>query len=167
MLLKPKTLFGITAVIALAFFAPRVGFAQSADLQVNERSLTTIESLFARMESGKTSDDKDKVADEFESRLSAYAKSMMDSFATAMKQTEMFAKSQGKEGNVGSLKAFEDLAVKHENRMKQLDGRGQKLAPRSGVLTVPEEGAARAWTMLKGIGDFIISPAEAAIAASV
>lgn len=37
------------------------------------------------------------------------------------------ARTQGKEGGGGLLKPFEDLAVKHEQRMKQLDTRAQKI----------------------------------------
>jgi hypothetical protein len=138
--------------------------AESA-LQGNDRQLTSIEALFTQIESAKTDADRDKHADDLEARLAAYAKAMVGSFDAAIKQAELAAKSAGKEGSTEPLKAFEDQAVKHENALKQLDNRGQKLLPKSGSISEPAKGGKLA---LGGtIGDFFISPAEAAIALSV
>lgn len=94
-------------------------------LQDNDRQLASIEQLFTRIEAAKLITDN--YADELSVPLAAYAKAMMESFDTAIKQAELAARSQGKEGSTALLKPFEDLAVKHENRMKQLDGRAQKI----------------------------------------
>ncbi|MBI2174675.1 MAG: hypothetical protein HYU33_05725 [Candidatus Omnitrophica bacterium] len=94
-------------------------------LQDNDRQLASIEQLFTRIEAAKLITDN--YADELSVPLAAYAKAMMESFDTAIKQAELAAKSQGKEGSTALLKPFEDLAVKHENRMKQLDMRAQKI----------------------------------------
>lgn len=140
-------------------------------LQDHDRQLTSIEGLFARIEAAKTTADKDKHADELNNTLAAYAKAMMESFDTAMKQAERANKSRGKEGSTELLKSFEGLAVKHENRLKVLDERAQKIkAPaESSSTSEPVEGGrvARGWPMLEKISDFFISPAQAAIALSV
>lgn len=138
-------------------------------LQDIDRQLTSIEAVFTQIEVAKTDQDKDKYADDLERRLDAYAKAMLGSITTALKQAELSAMSRGKEGSTELLKSFEDLAKKHEDRLKQIDGRAQKMRPKSGSISELVGGGKVAldWPMLKKIGDFFISPAEAAIALSV
>jgi hypothetical protein len=140
-------------------------------LQGNDRQLVSIEQLFTRMEAAKVTADKEKYSDDLSDALAAYAKAIMESFDTANKQAELAAKSEGKGGSTALLKPFEDLAVKHENRLKQLDERAQKImgSPKSSSISEPAEGGrvAGGWPMLEKISDFFISPARAAIALSV
>jgi hypothetical protein len=137
---------------------------RSTGLQANNSQLTSIEALFTQIEAAKTDRDKDKLAGNLESRLATYAKAMVASFTTAIKQAQLAAKTRGKEGSVELLKTFEDLAVDHENRLKRLDDQGQKM--KSGSTSEPAEGGrvALGWRMLDKISDFFISPAQAAIA---
>ena len=100
----------------------------TTSLQARERELASIEQLFTRIEATKLPAEKEKLSDELSQPLDAYAKGMMESINTAMKQADLAAKSQGKQGNTGLLKPFEDLAVKHEQRMKKLDERAQKIS---------------------------------------
>jgi hypothetical protein len=140
-------------------------------LQDHDRQLTSIEALVTRIEAAKLTADKEKYSDDLSASLAAYAKAMMESFDTAMKQAELANKSQGKQGSTALLKPFEDLATQHENRMKKLDARAQKIkAPlKSSSTSEPAEGGkmARGWPMLEKISDFFISPAQAAIAITV
>lgn len=108
--------------------APRVGTAEfGTRLQASDRQLASIEQLFTQIEAAKLPAEKEKLFDELSQPLAAYAKGMMESFDTAMKQAELAAKSQGKQGSTRLVKPFEALAVKHEQRMKQLDERGEKI----------------------------------------
>lgn len=136
--------------------APQIG----SDLRANDRQLMSIEGLVRQIEAAKTSAAKDRLADTLETSVAAYARAMVASFNAAIKQAE--------QGNVESLKSFEEHATNHENRLKQLDERGQKMAPRSGLIQEPAKAgkAALGW-LLETIGDFLISPAQAAIALSV
>jgi hypothetical protein len=161
----------LSVSLGLTLVYAGVGLAQerNAALQENDKQLTTIEGLFKQVEAAKATDDKDKAADDLGSRLDAYAKAMVASFEAALKQAELAAKSQGKEGNTEQLKTFEDLAVKHENRLKQLDNRAKKMQPKSGSIWEPGKDGKTAFVrpVLQKIGEFFISPAEAAIALSV
>lgn len=146
-------------------------------LQARERQLTSIEQLFTRIEVSRLPAEKEKHADELDNILAAYAKGMIEDFDTAMKQAELAAKSQGKQGSIGLVKPFEDQAVKHEQSMKNLDARAQKLGrdiekgetKKSSSIAEPTEAAkvARGWPMLEKISNFLISPAHAAIAIPV
>jgi hypothetical protein len=97
----------------------------TAKLQESDKRLTSIEEGFTRMEALKTIGDK--FGDDLNEPLAAYARGMSESFDAAMKQAELAARSQGKDGSIASIKMFEDLAKKHESRLKQLDGKGQKI----------------------------------------
>ena len=99
----------------------------STSLQARERELASIEQLFTRIEAAKLPAEKEKLFNELSQPLDAYAKGMMESINTALKQAELAAKTQGKEGSTGLVKPFEDLAVKHEQRMKLLDARAEKI----------------------------------------
>jgi hypothetical protein len=138
-------------------------------LQENDKALTSIEGLFSQIEAAKTDGEKDKYADDLERRIQAYAKAMVAAFNAALKQAELANKSQDKQGSTEALKAFEDLAVKHEGQWKELDSRAKKAKPKSGSIWGPAlDGIpALGWKMLGQIGDFLISPAEAAIALQV
>lgn len=148
-------------------------------LLARERQLTSIEQLFTRIEVAKLPGEKEKLSDELSKPLAAYAKAMMEDFDTAMKQAELAAKSQGKEGSTALVKPFEDLAKQHEGRMKTLDARAQKIGgdiekgegetKKSSSIAEPTEATkvARGWPMLEKISNFLISPAHAAIAIPV
>jgi hypothetical protein len=139
-------------------------------LEDHDKQLTSIEALFTRIESAKLPADKEKHSDDLDAPLAAYAKAMMESFDTAVKQAELANKSQGKEGSTELLGNFENLAKKHESRLKQLDQRAKKImSPQSGSSSDPAGSAklARAWPMLEKVSDFFVSPARAAIALSV
>ena len=99
----------------------------STSLQARERELASIEQLFTRIEAAKLPGEKERLFNELSQPLDAYAKGMMESSNTTLKQAELAAKTQGKEGSTGLLKPFEDLAVKHELKMKTLDERAQKI----------------------------------------
>ena len=99
----------------------------STSLQARETELASIEQLFTRIEAAKLPAEKEKLFDELSQPLDAYAKGMMESVDTALKQAELAAKSQGKQGSTGLVKPLEDLAVKHEIRTKTLDERSQKI----------------------------------------
>lgn len=145
-------------------------------LQASDRQLASIEQLFTRIEAAKLPAEKEKLFNEISQPLDAYAKGMIENINTALKQAELGAKSQNKEGSTGLLKPFEDLAVKHEQRMKKLDERAQKIdrdiekgegeTKKSNFIPEPAEGAkvARGWPMLEKVSDFLISPAHAALA---
>ena len=151
----------------------------STSLQARERELASIEQLFTRIEAAKLPEEKEKLSDELSQPLAAYAKGMIADFGTALKQAELGAKSQSKEGSTGLLKPFEDLAVKHEQRMKMLDERAQKIGrdiekgegepKKSSFIAEPIEAVkvARGWPILEKISDFLISPAHALIAIPV
>lgn len=156
-----------------------VSSAQFKDaLQARDRQLTSIEQLFTRIEAAKLPAEKEKLSDELSQPLAAYAKGMIEDFDTAMKQAQLAAKSQGRQGSIGLLKPFEDQAVKHEQRMKNLDARAQKIGgdiekgegagetKKSSSIVEPAK-VAHGWPMLARISDFLISPAHAALAIPV
>ena len=91
----------------------------STSLQARERELASIEQLFTRIEAAKLPAEKEKLFNELSQPLEAYAKGMMESSNTALKQAEL--------RSTGLVKPFEDLAVKHEQRMKLLDVRAEKI----------------------------------------
>jgi hypothetical protein len=157
----------LAAVALMSTYLGTIVTCEAQGLQANDSQLKSIEELFAQIGTAKTDGDKDKFADKLESQLSTYTKGMVASFGTALKQAELAAKSKGKEGNVEELKAFEDLAVRHENKLKQLEEQGKKM--KSGSILEPAEvgKVALDWRLLDKIGDFFISPAEAAIALAV
>ena len=99
----------------------------STSLQARERELASIEQLFTRIEAAKLPAEKEKLFNELIQPLDAYANGMIENINTALKQAELAAKTQGKEGSTGLVKPFEDLAVKHEQRMKLLDARAEKI----------------------------------------
>ena len=143
----------------------------SSSLQARERELASIEQLFTRIEAAKLPAEKEKLSEGLSAPLDAYAKGMIESINTALKQAELAAKSQGKEGSTGLLKPFEDLAVKHEQRMKQLDVRAKKIGSeiekeKSSSIADPKDGAkvARGWPLMEKVSDFLIPPAHAALA---
>ena len=149
----------------------------STSLQARERELASIEQLFTRIEAAKLPAEKEKLFNEISQPLDAYAKGMIENINTALKQAELGAKSQNKEGSTGLIKPFEDLAVKHEQRMKKLDERAQKIdrdiekgerepPKQTSSITEPTDGVkvARGWPMLEKISDFLIPPAHAALA---
>ena len=145
MKLNPRRQFAQVALFSLMALGAGSAFAQterpassgpgmsispaqfSTSLQARERELASIEQLFTRIEAAKLPAEKEKLFNELSQPLDAYAKGMMQSFNTALKQAELAAKTQGKEGSTGLVKPFEDLAVKHEQRMKLLDARAEKI----------------------------------------
>lgn len=142
-----------------------------ARLQSNDKQLTSIETLMARMDAAKSSADKDKYADNLNDTLAAYSKAMLESFDTATKQAELANNSQGREGNIALLRQFEGLAVRHERKLKQVDARAQRMmkaSPGTTSTSDPDEGdeVAGVWSILNKIGDFFVTPAQAAIALS-
>ncbi|HYR21520.1 MAG TPA: hypothetical protein VEP30_01170 [Chthoniobacterales bacterium] len=160
--------FGVIFTHATGYAAEaKVSPAQfRSRLQGHDRQLTSIEASFTQIEAARATADKDKYADALNDTMAAYAKGMMESFDTATKQAELANKSQGKEGSIALLKQFEDLAAKHERTLKQLDARAQKMkAPPEASAYEPAEGD-NGWSLLEKIGDFFISPAQAAIAVS-
>ena len=149
----------------------------STSLQARERELASIEQLITRIEAARLPSEKEKLSEGLSAPLDAYAKGMIENINTALKQAELGAKSQNKEGSTGLLKPFEDLAVKHEQRMKKLDERAQKIGrdiekgegeppKKTSSIAEPAEGTkvARGWPMLEKVSDFLISPAHAALA---
>ena len=149
----------------------------STSLQARERELASIEQLITRIEAARLPSEKEKLSEGLSAPLDAYAKGMIENINTALKQAELGAKSQNKEGSTGLLKPFEDLAVKHEQRMKKLDERAQKIdrdiekgegepPKKTSSIAEPAEGTkvARGWPMLEKVSDFLISPAHAALA---
>lgn len=97
----------------------------NANLQGHDRQLSSIEAFFGQLESTKSLGDR--YSDDASSLMTVYAKAMMESYDTAIRQTELAAKSQGKEGSTALLNSFEDLAVRHENRLKLLDNKTQRI----------------------------------------
>jgi hypothetical protein len=160
-------ILGVFLGASLSWVGSAAAQERNAALQENDKALTSIEGMFSQIEGAKTDEEKDKYADNFERSLASYAKAMMSSFDAALKQAELAAKSQGKEGNSEQLKAFEDLAVKHEKKLNDLDRQAKKAKPKSGSIWVPGMDGKLALGLLEKIGDALISPAEAAIALSV
>jgi len=162
-----KFKLALTAIVALGFLAPIAGYSATEELLGRDKQLSSIETVFSQIEAAKTTDERDKLSDNFENQLSSYAKGMLSSYDAAVMEATLSAKSQGKEGGIERLKAFEDLAVRHEVRLKALEERGKKLLPRGGSLMVPHGKVQYGWLLLDKIGDFFVSPAEAAIALSI
>ena len=145
MKLNPRRQFAQAALFSLMALGAGSAFAQterpassgpgmsistaqfSTSLQARERELASIERLFTRIEAAKLPAEKEKLFNELSQPLDAYAKGMLENLNTALKQAELAAKTQGKEGSTGLVKPFEDLAVKHEQRMKLLDARAEKI----------------------------------------
>lgn len=142
-----------------------IAVCEAQDLKANDSQLTSIETLFDQIDTAKADGDKDKLAGNLERRLSDYGRAMTAAFNAAVRQAELAAKSKGKQGSVEALKTFEDVAAKHEQRLKQLDERAKKM--RSGSILDLFNGSrlALGWRMLDTLGSFIVTPAEAAIAA--
>lgn len=148
-------------------------------LKASDRQLGAIEGIFTRIETARLPAEKEKLTDELSRPLAAYAKGMIEGFSEAIKQAEIATKSQGKEGSTAILKPFEDLAAKHEQRLKKLDERAQKISSdiekvedqpkKSSSIAEPAEAAKLAigWRLLEKISDLFISPAHAAIAIPV
>jgi hypothetical protein len=157
-----KPLAGVAVITA---WLGAIAVCNAQDLKANDSQLTSIETLFNQIDTAKADGDKDKFADNLERRLSAYGKAMSAAFNAALRQAELAAKSKGKQGNVEALKTFEDLATKHEQRLKQLDERGKKM--KSSSIPATGDRLAFGWRMLDTLGSFIITPAEAAIALNV
>jgi hypothetical protein len=140
-------------------------------LKTIDNQLTKIELLFEQIEAAKETAAKDRYADDLEKSLTGYTKAMMESYDTVLQQAEIAHRSQGKEGNVAQIKAFEDLATRHEERLKVLDQRGKKITVSASPSAVwePTYRLTARWSLqvLENISDVLISPAQAAIALSV
>lgn len=184
MKLNKRRQFAQAALFSLVALSVSTAFAESvaqfnASLQASDRQLASIEQLFTRIEAANLPAEKEKLSDGLSKPLAEYANGMIKSFDTALKQAELTAKTQGKEGSTALVKPFEDLAKRHEQRMKQLDGRAQKIGgdiekgevetKKSGSIAEPAESAkaAHGWPMLEKVSDFFISPAQAALAIPV
>ncbi len=97
-------------------------------LQDADRKLKTIEQLFAQLEGMKTIGNN--FGDALNDPISQYAMAMSAAFDTAIQQTELAARTQGKEGSTGLVKPFEDLAQQHERGWKSIDDRGRAIVNR-------------------------------------
>ena len=158
------------ALLLSACFGVVLTYAGTVQAQdraaANDKQLTAIETLATQLQNAKTNAEKDRLADTFESRLAAYAKAMLSSFDSALKQAQTAAKSPPRSDSFAPLKRFEDHLQSHENRLKQLDSRMQKLKPQSSLQLFEGRTVALGW-LLGQIGDAVISPAQAAIALSI
>jgi hypothetical protein len=159
-----------TAPMAPAMAAAPAAIADmGAKLRDDDRQLTAIEGLYARIQAGRTTEDRDKSADELEARLAAYATAMLSSHNAALGQAQLAIQTNGRQGSVDSLRAFEDLASNHESRLRQIDNRAQKLSPKAGSLVDPAKVRPVQFGLLilKAVGGFLVTPAQGAIALSV
>lgn len=142
----------------------------SIKLKDHDRQLALIEELVTRIEGAKMNEDKEKHANDLNDALAVYAKGMLESFDTAIKQTELSSNTKGKQGSVALLKSFEDLAVKHENKLKQIDARAQKIISLKSSSITGQAGSANvvyAEPIIDNIINFFFPNAQAAIALSI
>ncbi len=142
----------------------------SSRLQNIDRQLASIDALVTRIESAKLVAEKEKYAEELDTALSVYAKSMKESYETAVQQAGLAANSQSKQGSLALLKPFEDLASRHESTLKRLDGRAQNImSQKSSSIFEPAENwnVASGLIMIEKISDFFVPSANAAIALKV
>ncbi|MDD5394981.1 MAG: hypothetical protein PHE17_18335 [Thiothrix sp.] len=89
-------------------------------LKANETKLSSIEGTLSRIKSQKLV----KLGDEgMDQSMYAYAESMKSAFDLASSEALKAAKSNGREGNVGLVGAFEKMAKVHEQRTALLEGK--------------------------------------------
>lgn len=139
--------FGVTAVSA----APPDG------LPLAESQLTGIEATFARIEKTEAGPARDELAAPLEAQQQKYANVMLERYFAVVKQART---------SVAGVKAFEDVAKRHEARLSALNARAQRLRPPGqAMLTAPVYLARQSASW--GIGDLFVAPAHAAIALSV
>jgi len=81
-----------------------------------------------KINSSRLITEQDLVEDaEFDTEMMAYANGMKAAFDQALQEAEAASKSEGREGNSVSLKAFEEMAKVHESKFKAMEARQSKL----------------------------------------
>lgn len=92
---------------------------------------------------------------EVEQQLRLYADEMFGASQRMVVQTKLAATTQGKQGNIGAVRAFEELASNHEGRVveiaKRLDGLSQRL--NSGALPVDPQAGTGGQSLPDGSAD--------------
>lgn len=175
-ILIPLTGVAIFTAAGLAFNA----YAQigaSAFPALNNH-LSQIERHVNGAESAKSSSEYETRGKEISESLEKYAKAMLESANIALMEAEKAAKSNGKEGGMGSLKSFEDLGQIHERKLKQLEDKLKKTQEKiekldsvpntdtkktSGISGPTSNVPSHIWSTLKYAVEYVIPSAKAAI----
>lgn len=144
---------------------PFVSALRRADTQ-----LASIESGFNQLQRAPAARG-DALADAFDAQQRGYAENMIAQYSEALNQTRRFNQTNGRDGTIAGLKLFEDLAVRHEAKLKVLADRARAAGSASGgasraippaVADVRQSGG-----VLDSIAGFFIPQANAAIALRV
>ncbi len=112
------SLIGVT-VLAQPKDVGRLDPAFKAKMDLAEPKLKAVESLLKKMERDKLITEKD--SDDLHNAMYGYAEDMKSASDEALKDAENAAKSEGREGNVANLKAFEERAKADEVRVKGVE----------------------------------------------
>lgn len=161
--------FGSTMVVAQSD-GPATNMRASR-LRILDRSVSAIEQTFSELTKATAAPEGNAMSARFEAQQIEYAGAMLSEYNAALQQADLASKTGGRQGSIEALNNFELVAKSHEDRLRILDSRAQRVIENRGAPTasLPSSSPllASADRFVGSLVGMIIAPAHAAIALNV